>query len=428
VKVGTYQRSKGLEFKYVFLPRLDSAGIGENRLWSEELDHRRMKLQHVSWRRLGLVGLVSMAALAMPLSTPTAARAASPTTTDLSCSTAATTTDTSCTALTTGTGATSPIGLSPAQIKSAYNWPTKLTAGAGQTIAIVDAFDNPNVESDLAVFDQQYGLPACTTANGCFTKVNSTGGTSYPPFKWGWEFEIEIDVQWAHAIAPGAKILLVEANNANIGTLLDGEDYAKLHAQYVSNSWIQPEFKGETKDDSHFVQPGVSFFAGSGDSGLTPGYPAASPNVISVGGTQLNYDASGNLLSETGWDLGGGGCSLYETATNAQADFSLYPQVGCAGQRAYPDLAADSSKNSRVSVYDSNPFKGQTGNWFGAWGTSIASPLVAARAADSGAVFTAATVYGSSLTFRDITGGGNGANCLAGFNLCAGRGSWLGSK
>ena len=128
-----------------------------------------------------------------------------------------------------------------------------LTAGAGKTIAIVDAYDDPTAESDLAVFSSQYGLPACTTANGCFKKVNQTGGTSYPRKDAGWALEISLDVQWAHAIAPGAKILLVEASSNSFANLLAAEDYAKTHAQYVSNSWGGCEFSGD-RYDSHFAQ------------------------------------------------------------------------------------------------------------------------------------------------------------------------------
>jgi subtilase family serine protease len=307
-----------------------------------------------------------------------------------------------------------------------------MTAGTGQTIAIVDAFDNPAVESDLAVFNRQYGLPDCTTANGCFTKVNSSGGTDYPPFSKGWEFEIELDVQWAHAIAPGAKILLVEAKTANLTDMLAAEDYAKQHAQYVSNSWIigaNEETKKETELDSHFAQPGVSFFAGSGDVGLISYYPSASPNVISVGGTQLNFNSDGTLQSETGWTAAGGGCSKYEIANPAQSGFAQYAQVGCRGFRATPDVAANASGNSPVSVFDSNSFgSANIGGWFGAFGTSVATPLWAARAADAGILVNAATVYSSTITYHDITGGGNGAPCLALYNLCAGRGSWIGTR
>src|SRR5262249_38263593 len=118
---------------------------------------------------------------------------------------------------------TSPTGLSPQTVKNVYSFPTSSTAGAGETIAIVHAFDDPNAENDLAVFSAQYGLPGCTTANGCFGKVNQTGGTSYPRRDAGWALEISLDVQWAHAIAPGAKILLVEARTNSFTNLLAAE-------------------------------------------------------------------------------------------------------------------------------------------------------------------------------------------------------------
>src|SRR6266568_6172632 len=131
---------------------------------------------------------------------------------------------------------TSPTGLGPQDFWSAYNLPAT-TAGAGQTISIVDAYDYATAENDLNVFSSQYGLPACTTANGCFSKVNQDGGSSYPRTDSGWALEISLDIQWAHAIAPGAKILLVEASTNSFANLLTAEDYAKGHSQYVSNSW-----------------------------------------------------------------------------------------------------------------------------------------------------------------------------------------------
>lgn len=318
-----------------------------------------------------------------------------------------------------------PYGLSPQTIKSVYNFPTSLTAGAGKTIAIVDAYDDPTAESDLNVFSSQYGLPACTTANGCFKKVNQNGGSSVPRKDGGWALEISLDVQWAHAIAPGAKILLVEASSNSFSNLLAAEDYAKAHAQYVSNSWGGSEFSGETSFDSHFSQSGVSFFVSSGDAGLPAEYPSASPNVISVGGTTLNLDPNGNLDSETGWSSGGGGCSAYEAATPAQSGFSGYGQVGCGGQRATPDVSLDADPASGVSVYDSTKYQSQTG-WFRVGGTSASSPMWAGRAAASGAAVNASYVYGSSITYRDITSGNNDAPCLTGFDLCSGRGSWVG--
>lgn len=319
---------------------------------------------------------------------------------------------------------TSPAGLSPATIKSVYSFPTSLTAGAGKTIAIVDAYDDPNAESDLGVFSSQFGLPACTTANGCFTKVDQNGGTLYPRKDSGWALEISLDVQWAHAIAPGAKILLVEASSNSFANLLAAEDYAKTHAQYVSNSWGGSEFSGESGYDPHFVQSGVSFFVSSGDSGLPAEYPSASPNVISVGGTTLHF-SGGTFTSETGWSSGGGGCSAYETATAAQAGFSQYGQVNCGGKRATPDVSLDADPASGVSVYDSVRYQGQSG-WFTVGGTSASSPMWAARSADSGTVVDASAVYGSAIAFRDITSGNNGAPCLSGYDLCTGRGSRVG--
>ncbi len=320
---------------------------------------------------------------------------------------------------------TSPTGLSPSTIKSVYGFSTSLTAGAGTTIAIVDAYNDPNAESDLGIFSSTYGLPACTTANGCFTKVNQTGGTSYPKTNSGWALEISLDVQWAHAIAPGAKILLVEASSNSFANLLAAEDYAKAHAQFVSNSWGAAEFSSETSYDSHFSQSGVSFFVSSGDAGLPAEYPSASRNVISVGGTTLNF-SGGSFTGETGWQYSGGGCSSYETATSAQSSFSQFGQVSCAGMRATPDVSLDADPQSGVSVYDTVRYQGQSG-WFTVGGTSASSPMWAARSADAGVVVNASYVYGSNITYRDITSGSNGASALVGYDLVTGRGSWTGA-
>jgi len=319
-----------------------------------------------------------------------------------------------------------PTGLSPATIKSVYGFSTSQNAGAGKTIAIVDAYNDPTAESDLSVFSSQYGLPVCTTANGCFKKVNQNGGSkAAPKTNSGWALEISLDVQWAHAIAPGAHILLVEASSNSFTNLLAAEDYARTHAQYVSNSWGGSEFNGEASYDSHFSQPGVSFFVSAGDAGLPAEYPSASPNVISVGGTTLNF-TGGTFTSETGWSSGGGGCSSYENASSEQASFAGYAQAGCGGKRATPDVALDADPASGVSVYDTTTYQGRSG-WFQVGGTSASSPMWAGRAADSGAVVNSAYVYGNSITYRDITSGNNGASCLVGFDLCSGRGSWTGS-
>jgi subtilase family serine protease len=325
-------------------------------------------------------------------------------------------------------GAT-PRGYTPTQIKSLYSLPTSFSAGGGETVGIVDAFDDPAAESDLAVFTNQFGLPACTTANGCFTKVDQSGGTNYPRTDFGWAAEISLDIQWAHAIAPGAKILLVEATTNSLANLLAAEDYAKTHAQYVSNSWGGSEFSGETTYDSHFAQPGVSFFVSSGDAGLPAEYPSASPNVISVGGTSLNSNPfpSTNFVSETGWSGSGGGCSAYETANPAQAAFSQYGQVNCGGARATPDVSLVADPNTGVAIYDSLGWEGFKG-WIQIGGTSASSPMWAARSADSGSLVDAPFVYGNQITYRDITQGNNGAPALVGYDLVTGRGSWIGKR
>jgi subtilase family serine protease len=311
-----------------------------------------------------------------------------------------------------------PYGLSPAQIRAAYGW-QNIGDGAGKTIAIVDAFDDPTAEFDLNTFSQQYGLPACTTANGCFQKVTQAGRLRVDQ---GWALEISLDVQWAHAIAPKAKVLLVEAKTNSFSNLMTAEDYAKTHAQYVSNSWGGSEFSGESAYDSHFQQAGVSFFVSAGDNGLPAEYPSASPNVISVGGTYLDLSrATTDPLFETGWSSGGGGCSAYEAANAAQP----FAQSVCGGRRATPDVSLDADPTSGVSVYDSTSYQGQSG-WWRVGGTSASSPMWAARAAVAGALVDASYVYGNSIGYRDITQGNNGAPCLVGFDLCTGRGSWVG--
>jgi len=333
--------------------------------------------------------------------------------------------------------ATAPYGASPSAIKAAYGFPTSTTAGAGQTIAVIDAYDNPTVQSDLAVFSNTYGLPC----NGCLTKVNQTGGTSYPASNDQWSTEINLDVQWAHAIAPGANILLVEATTNSWSDLMVAIDYAKARASYVTMSFGGPEFLGQTSYDSHFSAPGVSFFASSGDYGLPAYYPSASPNVVSVGGTTLNGLGT-STISEVAWSSGGGGCSAYETATAAQKAFSQYAQVGCVqagtttgtgkratttpsvSRRATPDVSLDANPMTGVSVYSSTP--AASAGWVKVGGTSASAPMFAARAAVAGGVMDSSRIYGAGAPpMRDITSGNNGAPALTGYDMATGRGSWF---
>ena len=316
----------------------------------------------------------------------------------------------------------SPTGLSPAQVKAAYNFPTGLNGGAGRTVAVVAPFDAPTIEKDLNTFSRKFGLPGCTTANGCFRKVDQRGGTHYPAKNKLWALEIALDVEWLHAIAPGADILLVEARSDRLSDVLVAEDYATAHARYVTNSLGIDEFAGESGDDSHFHRPGVSIFAASGDDGAAngPGYPAASNQVTAVGGTTLTLNADGTRASETAWAGAGSGCSAIESKPSWQKD------TGCA-RRAVADVSAVADPATGLAVYDTTRYQGQKG-WFAVGGTSASSPMWAARAAVSGRVIDARLLYAASspIAFRDVTAGNNGRPALPGFDLVTGLGSWTG--
>jgi len=319
---------------------------------------------------------------------------------------------------------TSPVGLSPATVKSVYN----LSGVGSGTIAIVDAYDSPTAQNDLNVFSAQYGLPLCNSSNPCFElhrmapriKVNS-----------GWALEASLDTQWAHAVAPGAKILLVEAKSASGSDLLSAVDYARARADVVavSMSWGGGEFSSEAAYDTHFTSNhGVTFFASSGDNGTGASWPAVSPNVVGVGGTTLTL-SGGALVSETAWSGSGGGVSAYETLPGYQ---SVYGVTGTNGKRAVPDVSYDADPNSGVSVYDSTSYQGQTG-WYQVGGTSAGAPQWAAIQALGGSVTSSklyqdAKLANSSSFLRDITSGTNGScgvvcTAVTGYDTVTGLGS-----
>lgn len=330
-------------------------------------------------------------------------------------------------------GATAPQFLYPSDITTAYGITGSLGGGSGVTVAIIDAYDAPNAEADLGVFSTQFGLPACTTANGCFKKVNETGGTSYPAYNSGWEGEISLDVQWVHAVAPNAHILLVEASSSNTTDLLAAVNYGKAHASVVSMSWGGGESRGQTGSDSTFVESGVTFLASSGDSGGLVEWPSSSPYVIAVGGTNLAVSGGhvAQPIVETAWSGSGGGCSRYEAAISAQSGF--VPST-CT-RRAVPDVSMDGGNNSAVSVYIS-----KQGGWYGVYGTSLAVQLYAGllatangerpspmNSALSDLYAAAAGAPTSSLylgDFRDITSGTAGSySAEPGWDFVTGLGS-----
>jgi len=296
-----------------------------------------------------------------------------------------------------------PAGYGPLQFRNAYNLPST-TAGKGQTIGIVDAYNDPTIESDLNLYSATYGLPKCTAANGCFKKVNQNGGTSYPKTNSGWALEISLDVQIAHALCPNCKILLVEADTNSFADLLTAEDYALTHANVVSNSWGASEFSDENSYDSYFNHPGKPITFSSGDSGDRVDYPAASQYVTAVGGTVLKLNSNHARASETVWSSSGSGCSKYEPKPAWQLD------SGCI-RRTVADVAADADPSTGAAVYDSTPYGTRTG-WFKVGGTSLSSPIIASvyALADNGPL----TVDGSFPYLHlgglfDVTSGSNGS-------------------
>lgn len=275
-----------------------------------------------------------------------------------------------------GTNLPSPpsSALTPSQIRHAYGFDQIANQGAGQIIGIVDAYDDPNIQSDLAVFSKHYNLPACTAANNCFREVYENGRR--PATNANWSLEISLDVQWAHAVAPQATILLVETSSNSLTDLIAGVDLAVRNgASVVSMSWMSGEFSAETSLDNHFVSNGVTFFAASGDSGTGTAYPAASPNVIGVGGTTLTLDAQGNYKGENAWSGSGGGISRYEHEPTYQALLGLPDDP--AGRRGIPDVAYNGDPSTGYAVYDSVAINGLTG-WLQVGGTSAGTPQWAA--------------------------------------------------
>lgn len=313
-----------------------------------------------------------------------------------------------------------PSGYGPATIAKAYGFST--AGGTGETIAIVDAFGDTTITSNLSTFDSEYGLPC----SSCFSKVSQTGGsTSGLRSTSGWDLEQSLDVEWAHALAPKAHILLVEAKTNSDANLFAAVTYAAKNAAYVSMSWGGSETSSESRDDSYFTKSGVSFFAASGDTHSEVIYPSSSPDVISVGGTTLDVTSTGTWSSESAWSTAGGGCSRYETANPAQASYSTYDQrnATCAGKRAAPDISLDANPNTGVAVYDTVRVTGLSG-WIQVGGTSASTVMIASHAAETATQVNAANVYGGSLKIYNVTSGSNGHPCMTGYNLCTGLGSW----
>lgn len=306
-----------------------------------------------------------------------------------------------------------------ADLQAAYRLPSALL-GARQTIAIVDAYDDPSAAADLAVYRAANHLPACDASFPCFEKVNQDGQQgSYPPADpsgtGGWELEASLDVDMASAICPNCKIILVEANDNSDASLAAAEDQAvKLGATVISNSWGEGEFNGETTAlGPHFQHPGVVITASSGDSGFGVIVPAALPGVIAVGGTALYPDASGRGWAETAWMFAGAGCSAYIAKPPWQHD-------KLCGKRAVADVSAVADPATPVAVYDSfgNP------GWTALGGTSVGSPIIAgvyALAGNTAAITPGAWLYAHRSSLFDPASGSDGY-CGGSYLCTAGTG------
>ena len=271
-------------------------------------------------------------------------------------------------------GSSLPWGENPTSIRAVYDLPS--TGGAG-VIAIVDAYDDPHAAQDLAVFSNMFGLPTCGTTNGCFRKVYAKGVV--PAVNCGWAQETSLDIEWAHAMAPNAKIVLVEAASNSSTDLMQAVSVASSIVSpsgtgfgEVSMSWRMQEFPSEVSYDSYFQQRGVVYVASSGDVGGQRQYPAVSPRVVAAGGTTIHRNASGTFTGETAWSGSGGGPSAYEARPHYQ-DF-LVAKVG--SRRGAPDIGFDADPNSGVAVYDTTPCQGLSG-WLVFGGTSVAAPALA---------------------------------------------------
>jgi PKD repeat protein len=342
-------------------------------------------------------------------------------------------------------------GLTPRDLESAYEY-NATASGSGQTVAIVDAFDDPNIESDLATFDTHYGLSECTTSDGCLTKVSQTGSTTSLPKAdtSGWSIEISLDVETVHSVCPECKILLVEAKNEESSNLADAVDEAvAMKADEVSNSYGGPE-GSESSEAAAYDHPGTVITAATGDDGWDdwtvlftrheippdePNAPASLPTVVAVGGTTLELSSAGKRESETVWNgnrtpsdrpefvegATGGGCSTVFAAEPWQHAAPGFAASGCGSKRLAADVSAVGDPNTGFDVYDTyecgpscKSFKDGE-DWVTTGGTSLSTPIISALYAlaggSNGVNYPSLTLYGhlaSDSSLFDVTHGGSG--------------------
>jgi len=301
-----------------------------------------------------------------------------------------------------------PGGYGPSDLQKAYGLTSDSATDGGCTVAIVDAYDDPNAASDLSAYRSHFGLPACTVADGCFTKQQYASRSDI-----GWAGEESLDVDMVSAICPKCKILLVEAASANIADLATAERFATSHAQYVSNSWSGNE--GTKAYDGAFSGTGVAITAATGDKGYLPTaqWPAILPNVIAVGGTSLT---SVSPLVQSAWSSAGSGCSKIYARPSFQANLN----TGCS-MRAEADTSADADPDTGVAVYDTF----HHGGWVVFGGTSVAAPIVASvfALAHKPEANDPENLYAHASDLSNVISGSNGA---CGAPLCTAHSGWNG--
>jgi subtilase family serine protease len=313
---------------------------------------------------------------------------------------------------------------------------TAVVQGGSKVVVIVDAYDDPDARADLIVYSKQYGLPAITSSN--FSVVYATGTRPAQDSTGGWELEESLDIEMAHALAPSAKVVLVEAASDGGNDLLTAEAAAvKIALKYgggeISNSWGTGEFTDEDSYESSFTGKDIVFFASAGDAPGTE-WPSVLSNVVAVGGTTLSRSGSGDYLGQSVWSQTGGGLSAGVSVPSYQSAISA--RVGTA--RGVPDTALVADPETGVWVYDTVPYSGTNEQWIIVGGTSVASPATAAivnttKHFEASSAAELALIYaslGNKADFTDITSGtcNNDAATLVGWDTCTGVGTPTGKK
>lgn len=337
-------------------------------------------------------------------------------------------------------------GLTPVDLATAYGF-SSTTSGSGQTVAIVDAYNDPDIDADLQTFDTQYGLATCSTSDRCLRVVNETGGSTLPPNDTtGWSMEESLDVETVHSVCENCKILLVEAKTESSADLEAAvKEAVALHATEISNSYGSPEAGSTAKDEAAYNHRGVVITAATGDDGYyafdllasqgvinQPYEPASFNSVVAVGGTSLFLSQTGTRQSESVWNdngvqdiwetvtglalgAGGGGCSTLVRAQGWQTHLRHWSATACGTHRLDADIAADADPFTGFDVYDSfNCGSSCTTGWSTVGGTSLSSPIIAGMFAlaggSHGVAYPALTLYGhlGGSSLYDVTSGGNG--------------------